>query len=66
MNRHDPNEPYRQEAQLDAEAQVREGDRVRDRAREVFDESITHLEGQELADAKETMERDLDRKGVRR
>lgn len=66
VEKHDPNEPYRREALADAEAQVRAGDAVRDAARTDFDRHVTYLDGPAKADARDTMERDLDRKGVRR
>ncbi len=64
-DKHDPNEPYRHEAKVDAEQQVERGDRIRAKARTRFDNEVTYLHGPALDDAKATMENDLTRKGVR-
>ena len=65
VEQHDPNEPYRQEAQAGIEERVRHDDAIRDQARHEFDRSVD-LSGPARDDARETMERDLDRQGVRR
>ena len=65
VEQHDPNEPYRQEAQAGIEKRVRHDDTIRDQARHEFEQSVD-LSGSAREDAHETMERDLDRQGVRR
>jgi putative FmdB family regulatory protein len=66
VQRHDPNEPYRQEAKADAEARVVKDDATRDQAGARFDRSFAYLSGPARAAARKSMERDLDRQGVRR
>ncbi len=66
VDKFDPNVKYREEARADAEETIVKHDGIRQEARSEFDQSYDYLNGPERADARETMERDLDKKGVRR